>query len=350
MRSPLRILFIGYFQYNCGSAHALLGYARAAERLGCTLRASMLGFVDDIVKLKVPVADADWTPDLVALIFESKQFLNPLALARIEQLVPRSRRLVIDPDGKYSEAIQVGTDTNHSTPQSHEFWSELYQRLSDRVLQPCLGAVAQRATRFLYFGIDLHRPRVPEAKGEKPYGMIYVGNNWYRWHDFVWLFEQLGRIRPRLGRVAVFGKHWLGDAKPGLEEHTYSDPNFLKTHGVESHRSVPFDDVERVMGRGKLHPIFIRPVLNMLGLATPRMFETFAADTVPILPPYFDRAVTLYGARVTPLCLPESPADAVEGILDRYPDYLALSREIRATLTKEHSYESRLAELLGLFA
>jgi len=283
------------------------------------------------------------------MIFESKQFLSSSALARIERLVPRSRRVVIDPDGKYSEIAQSGTDTNHPTSNSREFWSELYQRLSDKVLQPCLGAMTARARRFLYFGVDRHRPRVPEANGEKPYGMIYVGNNWYRWHDFVWLFEQLAPIRPRLGRVALFGKHWFGDPKPGLEEHTYSDPNFLRAQGVESYRSVPFDDVERVMGQGNLHPIFIRPVLNILGFATPRMFETFAADTLPILPPYFDHAVALYGARVTPLCLPENPADTVAAMLDRYSDYVALSREVRATLTKEHSYEVRLAELLGFF-
>jgi len=347
MGASLRILLVGYFKYNSGSSHALLGYVRAARFLGYDLRASQFGLVDEIVQEKVPVAEPDWNPDIVVLIFESKQFLNESALASVERLAPRSRRVIIDPDGKYSDAIFVGSDTNHPTADSHAFWVKLYNRLSDTILQPCLTSVATGAKRFLYFGIDLHRPRVAETSDEKLYDLLYVGNNWYRWHDFVWLFEQLAPIRPRLGRIAVFGKHWFGDPKPGLEEHTYSDPGFLQAHGVESHRSVPFDEVERVMGQGKLHPIFIRPVINMLELATPRMFETFAANTVPILPPYFRCAVSLYGARVSPLCLPEKPADAVSSMLDRYGDYVALAREIRAELAKGDSYEARLAELLG---
>lgn len=350
MVTPLRILFVGYFKYNSGSSHALLGYVRAARCLGYDLRVSRFGLVDEIIQEKVPVAEQDWTPDIVVMVFESKQFLNKPDLANVERLTQHARTVVIDPDGKYSDTIYVGSDTNHPTAGSQAFWINIYRQFSDTILQPCLTSVTSKTKRFLYFGIDTHRPPSTETSEKKLYDLIYVGNNWYRWHDFVWLFEHLEPIRSKLGRIAVFGKHWFGDPKPGLEEYTYSDPEFLRAHDVESYQSVPFGEVESVMSQGRLHPIFVRPLLNALEFATPRMFETFAANTVPILPPYFARALYLYGKQAGPLYLSENPAETVTVMLDRYPDYLDLTREIRVKLIKEHSYEVRLAELLELCA
>jgi hypothetical protein len=347
MGAPLRVLFVGCFRYNSGSSHTLLGYARAAQRQHYDLRVSSLGLVDKPVREKIAVADDDWVPDLIVLVFESERFLTSAAVRSLERMVPRSRRLIIDPDGKYSEVVQSGVDTNHPTADSRTFWAELYQQLSDTILQPCLGSITPGVKKFLYFGIDSYRPSFPQERSEKLFDLIYVGNNWYRWHDFVWLFDKLSRIRSKVGRIAVFGKHWFADPEPGFEEHTYSDPSFLYAHGVESYRSVPFGEVERKMGQGKLHPIFVRPVLNLLKLVTPRMFETFAANTVPIIPQYFQHAVSLYGPEVTPLYLREDPADVITSMLNQYPDYMILAREIRDKLIKEHSYDVRLTELLG---
>lgn len=347
MGKRLRILFIGCFRYNCGSSHALLGYFRAAQHLGFDLRASILGQVDQSVQKKVPVAPADWIPDLGVMVFESEQFLSLADLSRIERIVPRSHRVIIDPDGNYLEIVRDGADTNHPTEESLHYWSAFYRQLSDTVLQPRLGPMEPGTQRFLYFGLDLHRPGDPRANSEKLYDLLYIGNNWYRWHDIVWLLGQLQTIRPKLGRIAIFGKDWFGETATGYEECTYSDPTMLEAHGVETYGSVPFDEVEPRMGQGKLHPIFIRPILNALKLITPRMFETFAADTVPILPPYFHHAAALYGEKVRPLCLPPNPNDSILSMLDNYSDYVCLAFEIRNELITAHSYESRLAELIG---
>jgi len=112
---------------------------------------------------------------------------------------------------------------------------------------------------------------------------------------------------------------------------------------------VPFDQVERTMGRGRINPVFVRPVLHSLGFVTPRMFETFAADTVPLLPADLKNAARLYGDRISPLCPTPgaSAGDRVLEILRRYHDYVELAREIGERLAQEHSYEVRLEELLG---
>lgn len=350
MGAALRILFVGCFRFNCGSSHALLGYARAAAQRNYDLRVSSLGLVDESVREKVVVADADWTPDVMVMVFESEQFLTTDGLRCIERKLPRARRVVIDPDAKYSEVVRIGADANHPSSNAGEFWRALYQQLSDTILQPCLGPMTGGAKRFLYFGVDRHRPSRPVQDGKKRFDLIYVGNNWYRWHDFLWLFTKVASIRARLGRIAVFGNYWFGDPAPGFEEHTYSDPGFLQAHGIESYPSVAFDEVEYQMGQGKFHPIFVRPVLNLLRLVTPRMFETFIADTVPLLPPYFQHAVSLYGPEVTPLFLTEDPANAINTMMQNYQHYVSLSQAIRDRLVKNHSYDLRLQELLDFVA
>ena len=90
-RRPLRIAFVGHFPQSGGSANALFGYRRAAERRGhCDIRISSIGPVDSVIGQQVPIADADWKPDLVVIVFESLPYLGEGALISIERLVPRS--------------------------------------------------------------------------------------------------------------------------------------------------------------------------------------------------------------------------------------------------------------------
>jgi glycosyltransferase involved in cell wall biosynthesis len=347
-RSTLRIAFVGRFYWHNGSSHALLGYVRAGRKLNYDVRVSALGVFDEVVGRNLPVADADWKPDVMAFVFEER-FLREKGFEAAERLVPRSRRLVIDPDGKYFEPVTAGTDTNHPTADSRAVWSADFERLSDTILQPRLGPGVRGTESFLYFGVDRHREHQASDRGNghTDYDLVYVGSNWYRWHDIVWLLGGLAPVRQSLGRMAVFGRYWSGEPLNGYEEFTSSSPEYLRAHGVETHDSVPFDAVESTMAKGRLNPILVRPILNELNLVTPRMFETFAAGTVPILPPYMRHAPALYGAEVAPLCLPDDPGDAVVSILDDYDQYRQLAEDIRAKLARDHNYEKRLEQLLG---
>jgi hypothetical protein len=346
MSAPLRIGIAGRFLWHSGSSHALLGYVRAGERLGFDVRASLLGEVDKLVRSKVPTASPDWSPDLMVLVCEER-FMTDEARQQLDVVCPRSRRVLIDPDGRYSPLTAFGNDANHPSAESRDEWVADFDSLSDVILQPSLGDPAPGTQRFLYFGIDVHRDR-PVAAAGKPFDIVYVGNNWYRWHDMVWLVNGLAPVRSRGARIAVFGQWWTGEPAPGCESQTASEAGFLAGHGVETFPSAPFDDVERTMGLGRLSPILIRPVLAALQLATPRMFETFAADTVPMLPPSFRYARALYGDRVDPLLLPDDPAAAVAEMLEHPDDCVALAKEIRAALAREHTYEVRLTQLVEI--
>jgi hypothetical protein len=346
VKRPVQILFVGNFRFNCGSSHALAGYVRAGRRMNCDVRASCLGLVDEEVRKRVPVAGDDWSPELCVVVCESERFLTDDKCAALERVASRRNRIVLDPDGKSGPTVIMGTDTNHRSCEEAAYWRARYARLSDTVLQPVLNE--NSPGRFLYFGVDHNRAPITTGSVAKRFDLIYVGNNWYRWHDFVQLFEQMRPVREEFGEIGIFGQHWANDPEPGLEEHTYSDPEYLRQRGVQTFPSTAFDQVELTMSTGRCHPVFVRPILHRLGLATPRMFETFMADTVPVLASYLSDTEHLYGADAHRLRLPEQPVSFLLSIFDSYDTYRELAMDVRQRLIRLHSYEERLRQLLEI--
>ena len=184
-------------------------------------------------------------------------------------------------------------------------------------------------------------------QSRKDFDLLYVGNNWYRWNDIRWLVKVTEPIRKRLKRVALIGQYWSGKVMEGYEEATYSEPALLRRNHIQILDSAPYGHVEETMSRGLLHPILIRPILNDLRFVTPRMFETFTADTIPFILKYFTHAKELYGNEIDKLTLSDNPACKIMNILDNYDKYRKLTKDIRETLNTKHSYEKRLTQLLG---
>ena len=335
-----KIAFVGNFQFNCGSSNTLLGYVKAGRVLGYDIRASEFGCIDNIIRTAVPVAGKDWKADLLVIVYESYPFLSETDIDLICKIVPRKNRILIDPDGKYLKPSYCGDDTNLPAADSYGFWTSLYDSLSDVILQPFLGS------DFLYFGIDSQVSDL--SRLNKNFDLIYVGNNWYRWNDMSALITAVSPIRTKLKRIALIGRYWSGDQMQGFENATGSDPDFLKKNHVEVYKSAPYGQVEKTMSRGKMHPILIRPILNEMGFVTPRMFETFAADTVPLIPNYFRRANELYGDEVFHLTVSQDPAAKILEILENYPKYRDISLKIAKKLRRKHSYEVRIRQLLDL--
>lgn len=309
------------------------------------MRASEFGYIDSIIRSTVPVAKRNWQPDIFVIVYETYPFLSPEDIDQICKQIPRSKRIVIDPDGKYSKPVPSKDNTNHDIPNSYEHWTELYDSLSDTILQPFLGSTTTKNLKpFLYFGIgDVIQEKDPSGKD---FDLLYVGNNWHRWRDIRWLVETIAPIRNRLKRVALVGQHWSNEVMQGYEDATYSDPEFLKRNHIEILDSAPYGHIEEAMSRGLFHPVLVRPILNELHFVTPRMFETFAADTIPLIPAYFTHAIKLYGDEIKQLTLSDNPAGLIIKILDNYDKYRKLTRDIRETLKTRHSYKTRLAELL----
>lgn len=344
-KTKARIAFAGNYEYNSGSSNTVLGYVKAGKNLGYEIRISSFGALDKNITQLVPVANRDWKPDLFVIVYESYPFLSEKDIKEISSTIPRSKTIIIDPDCKYSKPSFILGDTNHPTDDSYNLWTKLYDSLSDIILQPRIGNQdIKKVKSFIYFGIDknVYNP----SKQPKKYDLLYVGNNWYRWKDIVQLIKMALPIRDRLKKIAIAGRNWDENVMEGFEDATYSDPNFLRQNKIEILKSAPYGQVELTMSKGLLNPILVRPILNHLGLVTPRMFETFNADTVPLIPSYFTNSTKLYGNDVKQLTISDNPYDILN-ILDNYSSYLKLSREIRETLKVNHSYEVRLHELMG---
>lgn len=347
MSRSYKIAFVGNYQYYCGSSNTLLGYVKAGKALGWDIRVSEFGYVDNKIKTLIPFADKNWKPDLMVIVYESYPFLSNETIDEICTFIPRSNRIVIDPDGKYSKPCSVENDDNHPTPDSYNYWTNLYDSLSDVILQPFISKGVKNKKNihsFLYFGIDNQLPDFNEVK--KEFDLLYVGNNWYRWNDIEKLITKVSSIRPQLKKIGIIGRYWNKEVMQGYEEATISNPNFLKQNKIIVKKSAPYGQVEKFMSRGLLNPIFIRPILSKLKFTTPRMFETLNADTVPLVPSYFTYAQDLYGDKIQELSLTEDSNNDILKIINNYEYYKNISKKIRKTLRSKHSYEIRLKQLL----
>lgn len=343
----MKITFVGNFEYNCGSSNTLLGYVKAGKNLNIDVRASDFGYIDKTIRSAIPVAGINWNPDLLVIVYESYPFLSDEKLASICRLIPRSKRIIIDPDGKYCQPVHYNDDSNHPTSDSFKYWVDLYDSLSDVILQPFITekvSIMSNVYPFLYFAMDTkvsNLNRIP-----KDFDLLYVGNNWYRWHDIKWLIKTISPLRSRLKRVGLIGQFWSDEVMEEFKEATYSEPIILEQNNIEVHPSAPYGSVESAMSRGKLNPIFIRPILKKLKYVTPRMFETLLANTLPLIPDYFDYATDLYGQDIVNFTVsPKHASENIMNILENYDRNIKVIKKIRERLKMKHNYEVRLKQL-----
>ena len=74
-----------------------------------------------------------------------------------------------------------------------------------------------------------------------------------------------------------------------------TDPALLAKLDVEVLDGVRFDEVIGLLGKARFAPVFHRPLFRHLGLVTIRTFETFYADTLPVLMLPRDLVAAIYG-------------------------------------------------------
>jgi hypothetical protein len=342
----MRILFAGHFEWNCGSTQVVKEYVDAGNRLGIEICLSDVGPIDRVTAKQLPVVDTLRDTDILVFVLEGDQFINRYRLQRCQKKVPRRHRIVIDADGHNRELTREGSDANHRNTEEFFAWREIFSELSDTVLEPSAVATDVRA-QFLYFGMSHQLTHVSYSQPEWDLG--YIGNNWYRWKDVVWLLQEIKEVRHLIPRVAIRGMWWDQERLcgfPGAEEATFSDPILLSEHDVQLGPSVEFGSVVTSMSKACVHPILARPVLRHMHLVTPRMFETFASDAIPVLAPNLDYTTALYGDDCRPLILNDKPAEQLVEMITEPQSFRDLSLHIRAKLRREHSYEKRIVELL----
>jgi hypothetical protein len=341
----VRIALVGHFGQTFGSSHAIRQLCRVAPRFGhevCVV--PDLGWVDPVVGKEFTTSSRVTSADRVGIIFENFDFLTEAAWVALER-VPRRRRFVIDPDGHANTTVAAatGSDSNHRTLTRDE-WASRYERAADVILQPTLGSPERPDTRrFLFFGME----RIEHERRRRDFDIGYVGNNWFKWTAVRDFLEGLRSLRQFFGRIRFAGAWWDGSTLASEVEGTYADPEYLSSMGVETRPPVPFGTVLSEMGAAVLSPVFVRPMLAAQKLVTPRMFETFAADTIPLLWCSDWYANELYGEIVRDLQIDPDTMEHVAQVKESASKYEALLADVKEQLLRAHSYECRVRELVA---
>lgn len=346
----MRLMFVYWKLDDAGSAVTLRNFARAAEALGH----EALLFGPEDPSYFMPCSTEVESADAVIFIMEWNIYLHnnlPLDLETPVRRTERRRRLIIDNDGMYDDPVHVGGDYNHPTAEDSRRRTELYDLITDRIYQPTLHPLRPNVGTYLFHGYDPAWEQRLDFRN-KPYGMSYVGSNWFRWRAMQRVLRTVEPIRDRVGRIRVVGHCWLeppAGAEPPLRDQAYAtDPAYLKRLGVEVGPAVPIGQVIPAMSQGVFTPVLVRPLFNHLRLVNPRLFETPAANTIPLFNLDAGYVREVYGEGATQLVLGENATDLIADVLRR-PDYYAdVVREIRRHLAAKHSFTVRVRELIDI--
>lgn len=303
----------------------------------------------------------------IFVIYNTTDFPDLPYLAQILDGIPKDRRVIIDCSGRYNETIRVDHDFNHlERLEGHQGWEwvEGFQAVASKVLQPTLNPLRPDVLPFLFHGYDpgavarpYHSAReaVQFWSGNggrgKPYGVVYIGNNWQRWHQLRSFLEAIEPLRGELGPTCLVGWNW--DKQPDwaaeMDFHGMDvDPALLQRMGVEVKTGISFHEVVDFGGKGRFSPILHRPLFNELGLVTNRTFETFCSDTIPLalIPDRVSEAI--YGPAAALLAPGGDIAEHLRNILVDPEPYWDAILSTRAHLAEHHSYQQRVKELVTM--
>ena len=290
-------------------------------------------------------------------------------LARLLDGIPPERRAVVDLWGRFNDTIRVEHDFNHLEKLDGHLgweWEDAIGAVSGTILQPTLAPLRPNVRPFLFHGYDpgaVVRPykSAREAAAawhaagasEKPYGIAYVGSNWQRWEQVRRFLEGYGPVRREVGRVCLTGWDWGKRpdwaAQKGITGID-TDPALLAELDVECRDGVRFDGVVGLIGKARFAPVFHRPLFRHLGLVTTRTFETFYADSLPVLMLPRDFVAAVYGAEAVKLVPGDDLAGHLTDALNRPEPYWDAVLQTRSHLARHHSYAQRFRELGALVA
>jgi hypothetical protein len=362
-RRRMNLLIVSKLARSARAINTIDHYCRVAPELGhqvAVFGEQQFDFPDIPFSLDVARFDV-----AVFVVYMSSDFPDLPYLANLLDSVPKSRRVIIDCSGRYNDTVRVEHDFNHlEKMDGHQGWEwiEAFQSVADRILQPTLTPRRDDVRSFLFHGYDPAEVAVPPpasaaearrgwSREAKRYGIAYVGHNWQRWSQIRRFLEAIAPIRDELGSLALVGWDWRRRPDWAVQlgiKGADVDPELLQRLGVEMHDPIPFTEVSRFLSKARFSPIFQRPLFNELGLVTNRTFETFHADTVPLVMLPEGLAAAIYGPAVHPLV----PGDDIAGWLrqimhDPEPCWDAILR-VRQYLAAHHSYRQRLSELVAL--
>ena len=346
----MRLMFVYWAFENQGSGLIIQGYCDAAKLLGHEV--AVYGRPNAKIPLNYSL-DIE-SADAVVFVFEwTTQLLqgDALDLVRLVNKIPRRRRVILDGDGNYNDIVHVDGDYNHRSAAEAQRWIAICDSLSDKICQPTLTPLRRNVRPFLLYSYNPAWER-PLLSSPKEFSMIYVGHSKFRWRPMLAILRSIEPIRSRLGRIALLGYGWAElpqwAVPMRLEGAYYSDLTLLRKLDVEVLEPIPFEHVIDWMSKANVNPIITRPTFRALRLVTPRFFETFAADTIPIFSLDTEHVAQICGPEVAELALWDDGGRLFVDILHRPAHYAALSRSIRRHLASNHSQLVRLKELIEI--
>lgn len=347
----MRLMFIHHVLEDRGSAQDMYYYARVAKELGHEVvlfgmpgKKSSFNYTTDVSTADAAIFIFEFTTEL--------QYGDLLAWARLLGKIPRSRRIVIDCDGKYNDAVEPVGDINHANAQLSREWIEICDSISDTILQPTYHPLRPNVMPFFFHGYDPSW-EAPLNFDNKEFGMVYVGNNWFRWRSLSRVLGTIEAVRDRVGPMAIVGNGWDRPApwaKKVLPVDAYrNDPPYLARLGVQVVPPIRFDEVIGWMSRGLFSPVIYRPLFDRLQLVTCRTFETPAANTIPLLCQDRQFVQDVYGPVGLELVLPQdSPQDKIVDLFENRQYYMQVVRELRNVLKERYSYAARVSDLVEM--
>ena len=285
-------------------------------------------------------------------------------LARVLDGIPRERRVVVDLWGRFNETIRIDHDFNHLEKLDGHLgweWLETMAAVTPTILQPTLAPLRPEVGSFLFHGYDAGAVVKPfesareaaaawrdAGPAEKPYGVMYVGSNWQRWDQVRRFLEQHGAVRGEVGRACLVGWDW--DARPDWAVQAGiagvdTDSALFAALEVDVWPGIRFDEVTAWLGKTRFAPVFHRPLFRQLGFVTNRTFETFYADTLPVLMLPRDFVAAIYGPAALALVPGETLSAHLTDALRRPEPYWDAVLRTRSHLAQHHSFKRRFQEL-----
>ncbi|MBO0858354.1 MAG: hypothetical protein J2P21_07810 [Chloracidobacterium sp.] len=361
----MKLLIVSRFDRYARAISAITKYAKVGGELGHHIAL----FSDPIGDL--PLAPTSLDPQafdyVMFVVYETPDFPDLPYLAHLLDRVPWERRIIVDCTGRYNDTFQVELDFNHLEKMDNHMgweWVDGFAAVAKTILQPTLRPRRGDARPFLFHGFDptavarryqsadeAARDWAADSTQAKPYGMIYVGNNWQRWSQMRSLLEAIGPIQRKIGQICLTG--WAWDYRPDWAaeldvEGINTDGAMLQRMGVEIRGNIPFDQVVPFVSQARFSPVIHRPLFNHLGIVTNRTFETFCSDTIPLLMLPEQMVESIYGRAALPLVLRDDVAGQICDIQSRPEVYWDAVLKTRAYLAERHSFERRLQELMAI--
>jgi len=347
----MRLMFVHYLFEDRGSAQDIHNFAVAARELGHEIAIygrprenSPFNYSMDLESADAIVFILEWTTDV--------QDGDRLDWARMAARFPKRRRVVIDCDGKYNDAISVTGDYNHASSEESGRWIGICDALSDKIFQPTYHPLRANVRTHFFHAYNPHWEAPVTANG-KEYSMYYVGHNWFRWRPMKMILQAIEPVRDRLGRLGIVGHGW-GTLPPWanstiIADAYYSDPEYLRRLRIETFPPILFGAVIEHMSKGVFMPVIYRPLFNHLQLVTCRTFETIAANTIPLFGMDESYVKEFYGESASELVMPrKNPHERILDMVSRPEHYAGIVAGIRTMLAKRHSYQERIRELIRI--